>query len=89
MSSKAELLKEKETELFSYSKKLTENPVLSGFCKDDNFYLKKNDNQTILHYLGCRKEGICEVRQPVIAGNKDGNGQRVWRICYICRKRKQ
>ncbi len=33
---------------------------------------KKNDNQTILHYLGCRKEGICEVRQPVIAGNKEG-----------------
>ena len=81
MSSKAKLLKGKETELFSYSKKLTENPVLSGFCK--------NDNQTISHYLGCRKEGICEVRQPVIAGNKDGNGQRVWRICYICRKRKQ
>lgn len=37
--------------------------------------IKKNENQTILHYLGCRKEGICEVRQPVIAGNEDGNGQ--------------
>ncbi|MCI6526419.1 MAG: hypothetical protein MR441_04265 [Bacteroidales bacterium] len=36
--SKAELLKEKETDLFSYSKKLNEKLVLSGFCKDDNFY---------------------------------------------------
>lgn len=38
MSSKAKLLKGKETELFSYSKKLNEQLVLSGFCKDDNFY---------------------------------------------------